>query len=353
MKYFNQAVLSIAFIILSSFTSFAQESQTTVIDEVIAQVNDSVITLSQVKREEKNAVTSLIQEGKTQQEAEKIVSDKKGELIATMINDQLVIQKAKEYGADTDVEARVNQQFLAKMKELKLTTLEQLYEAMRRSNVEPEQMRAFYRDQIMRDMVYEREVDGKIYWGLGSKEIKDYFEKNKTKFTKPETYTLSEIFLGFAGRDEAEVRAKAKKLTADLKGGADFEKLVVENSDNQNNETTKGKLGTYSIEQLKQIGPEFVKALETVKKGGYSEPVEVTEGIHIFRVDEHEKSSSDSVFDERAVRNALAYERIPDGRKKFMTDLRQDAYIKINDEYRPLVSPILFADDRKTEKAEK
>lgn len=353
MKYFNAAILSIAFIVFSSFTASAQESQTTVIDEVIAQVNESVITLSQVKREERNAVTSLMQDGKTKEDAEKLVAEKKAELIANMINDQLLIQKGKEYGADSDVESRVNQQFLSKMKELKLTTLEQLYEAMRRSNVEPEQMRAYYRDQIVRDMVYEREVDGKIFWGLGSKEIKDYYEKNKAKFTKPETYTLSEIFLSFAGRDEAEVREKAKRLTAELKGGADFEKLVAENSDNQDNEKAKGKLGTFTITQIKQIGESFVKALETVKVGGYSEPVEITEGIHIFRVDEHQKASSDSIYDERIVRNALAYERIPDGRKKFMTELRQDAYIKINDEYRPIVSPVLYADDRKTEKAEK
>lgn len=353
MKYFNAAILSIAFIIFTGFTAFAQESQTTVIDEVIAQVNDSVITLSQVKREQQNAVTSMIQEGKTKEEAEKIVAEKQGELIATMINDQLIVQKGKEYGADSDIEARINQQLLQKMKELKLTTLEQLYEAMRRSNVDPDQMRVFYREQITRDMVYEREVDGKIYWGLNAKEIKDYFEKNKAKFTKPETYTLSEVFLSFAGRNEAEVREKGKKIVADLKGGADFEKTVMENSDNQSKATDKGKLGTYSIDQLKQIGPEFVKALETVKVGGYSDAVEVTEGIHIFRVDEHQKASSDSFFDERIVRNALAYERIPEGRKKFMTELRQDAYIKINDEYRPIVSPILFADDRKTEKAEK
>ena len=152
---------------------------------------------------------------------------------------------------------------------------------------------------------------------------------------------------------EAEVRQKAKDIAAQLKGGADFEKIVMENSDNQDKEKSKGKLGTFSIAQLKQIGEPFVKALENVKNGGYSEPVEVVEGIHIFRVDDHQKASGESFFDERAVRQAIAVERIPEGRKKFMTDLRNDAYIKINDEYRPIVSPVLFADDRKTEKAEK
>lgn len=353
MKYIKSAIISIAIIILSSFAVFSQETQTVVIDEVVAQVNDSVITLSQIKREEKGAVDSLVQEGKTREEAQKLISDKKGELIANLINEQLLLQKGKEYGADSDVEARVNQQFLQKMKELKLNTLEQLYEAMRQGGVDPEEIRSFYRGQILRDMVFEHEVDGKIYWGLSSKELKDYFEKNKAKFTKPETYALSEIFLGFAGRTEPEVRAKAKEIVTQLRGGADFEKIVADNSDNQDKDTAKGKLGTFTVDQLKKIGEQFVKALEPVKTGGYSDPVEVVEGIHIFRVDDHQKSSSDSFFDEKAVRQAIAVERIPEGRKKFMSELRQDAYIKINEEYRPIVSPVLFADDRKVEKAEK
>ena len=201
MKHINSAIILIAIVIVSSLTVFSQETQTVVIDEVIAQVNESVITLSQVKRETKGAIESLVQQGKTPEEAQKTIAEKKGELIANLINEQLLLQKGKEYGVESDIEARVNQQFLAKMKELNLTTLEELYAAMRQSNVDPENIRAFYREQIVRDMVFEREVDGKIYWGLGAKEIKDYFEKNKAKFTKPETYTLSEVFLGFAGRD--------------------------------------------------------------------------------------------------------------------------------------------------------
>ena len=40
-------------------------------------------------------------------------------------------------------------------------------------------------------------------------------------------------------------------------------------------------------------------------------------------------------------------EGMPAAQKKFLTQLRQDAYIKINESYRPLVNPILFAEERK------
>jgi peptidyl-prolyl cis-trans isomerase C len=229
--------------------------------------------------------------------------------------------------------------------------MDELYKAMEQAGVDPQQVRENLRNQIMRDMVFEREVDARIYWGVSSKEIKEYYGKNKDKFTKPETVTISEIFLSFAGRNESAVREKAKGLVAQLRSGADFEKLALENSERPDIAQTKGKAGTFDV---KSLDPKFAKPLETVKVGGYTDPVDVDDvGVEILRLDDRTKASSESFFDENAVRRVIAFERIPDERKKYMTTLRKDAYIKINDTYRPLVSPILFADDRKTEKAEK
>ena len=58
---------------------FAQETETKVIDEVVAQVNDSVITLSRVKREAKSVVDSYVEQGKKRDEAQRLVDEKQGE----------------------------------------------------------------------------------------------------------------------------------------------------------------------------------------------------------------------------------------------------------------------------------
>lgn len=351
MRYINSVILLFAVIFLGVFSAAAQETEAVVVDEVVAQVNEGVITLSRIKREMQGAIDSLVQEGKTREEAQKIIESKKGELIANIISEELLIQKAKEMGGETQVEARVNEQLTGKMKELNLKTLDELYKAMEQAGVDPEQVRQNLRHQIMRDMVFEREVDARIYWGISSKEIKEYYEKNKAKFTKPETVTISEIFLNFAGRDEKAVREKAKSIVAQLRSGANFEKICLENSERVDVAQTKCKAGTFDI---KGLDAKFAKPLETVKVGGYTDPIDVDDvGLEILRLDDRVKASSESFFDENAVRRVIAFERIPDERKKFMATLRKDAYIKINDTYRPLVSPILFADDRKTEKASK
>lgn len=344
MKFIRSAIFTIAILTVSSSAIFAQESETRVVDEVVAQVNDSVITLSQIKRESDEAIDSMVKEGKkTPEQARTEIESKQGELIAGIINEELLMQKGKDSGADSEVDAQINQRFLEIMKQQGAKTLDQLYKMMEASNVNPDTIRTLWRKQITREAVLNREVDSKIYMGLTAKEIKAYYEANKAKFTKPETVTISELFLNFAGRDEAAVREKAKQLVQQARGGADFAKLVEDNSERDNAKETKGKVGPLNVKDLDKV---FAEAIKDVKVGGVTEPVETAEGIEIFRVEDRQKASSESFYDETEVRKAMTYERLPEERKKFMSNLRQDAYIKISESYRPLVSPVLFAEDR-------
>lgn len=350
MKRINSAIFLIAFLFLTSLTAFAQESELKVVDEVVAQVNDGVITLSRIKREMNTVIDAMVAEGKTREQATTEVQSKQGELIANLINEELILQKGKELGVESDADASVNQRFVEIMKQQNLKSLDALYKAMEVQGVDPQEIRESWRRQFIKDMVLRHEVDGKVYWGWSPKELKAYYEKHKEKFTKPEILTLSEIFLSFAGRDENAVRDKAKLLVTQLRGGADFTKLAIENSDREGVKETKGSVGTISLPELKQISEKFLAPIAATKVGGFSEPVETIEGIEIFRVDDRKEASKESYFDESEIRSAMTYEVIPEERKKYLVTLRGESYIKINDTYRPLVSPILSAETKTEEK---
>lgn len=347
MRYINSAIFIIAILFVSNLVIVAQETEAKVVDQVVAQVNDGVITLSQVKREKQDAIDSFIKEGKTPEEAKTEIDAKEGELIANLINEELILQKGKEMGIESDIEAEINRRFLEIMKQQNIKSLDTLYKEMEKSGVDPQSIRENWRRQFTKDLVLRREVDGKIYYGLSPKELKAYYEANKAKFTKPETITISEIFLSFAGRDETAVREKAKEIIAQARGGKDFGTLAVENSDRPNVKDNKGKVPPLNVKDLDKT---FAEPLKNVQVGGVTEPIDIAgEGIEILRVDERANATGESVFNEEAVRNAMTYERMPEERKKYMTSLRQDAYIKISEAYRPVVSPILYADDRKAE----
>lgn len=344
MKLFRIAGLMCIGLLLLAGSVVAQETETKVVDEVVAQVNDGVITLSGIKRETKSIIEIELQKGTKREDAEKMVAEKKGEMIANLINEELLIQKAKELGLESEVDAAINGRFVEIMKQNDMKTLEAMYEEMRKQGVDPADIRELWRKQITRERVLQREVQSKLYWSFNGKEIKEYFEKNKSKFTKPEMIGLSELFLSFAGRDPATVRERAKKLVAEARSGSDFGKLVAANSDRPDAAKTFGKFEALPVRDLNPI---FSKVLGTLKAGSITDPVEADEtGISILRVDERTEASSDAQFDEGAVRLAMMNEKIGAEQKKFMAQLREEAYIKISDTYRPIVSPILFADER-------
>lgn len=345
------STLIVAFLSFAAFNVSAQETETKVIDEVVAQVNNDVITLSKVKRETENAIRAAVEQGGDRAAVQKTLNESQGALIAKLINEELMIQKAKEAGIDKDADIEVNQRFAQLMKANGIKSMDELRKQMEKTDVTLEAVRDMWRKQAIIDIVMQREVQSKIYWKPTPGEVKIYFEKNKAKFTKPETVTLSEIFLAFAGRNEAEVREKAKKLVTQLRAGADFEKIVVENSDRPDAATTKGKVDTFPLAQL---NTKFVAAIKGLKKGDVTDPIDLEDvGLNILRIDERTQASADSFFDEKAVRMAMLEENLPAGQKEFMTKLREDAYIKISDTYRPLVAPILFEEERKGKTAVK
>ena len=345
--------LTALFVLAAFVATPAQETEIRVVDEVVAQVNDSVITLSRINREKKFAVEAAVESGKAREEAEREIREKEGELIANLINEELLLQKAKELGLDREIEAQVNQQFLKIMQQYGMTTLDSLYSEMRRTGVEPDEIREVWRKQATRDLVMQREVQSRVYWTPNSTQLKEYFEKHKEKFTKPETLSLSEIYLSYAGNTEAAVKEQAAKIVAELRGGADFLQMVAQHSDRANKDEAKGDLGEVTVPQLEESFPAIAAAVKGVPAGQYSNPAAVDDtGLIIFKVDKRIPASNESQFDENAIRMAILSEKAPEAGKKFMADLRKGSYIKISDAYRPMVAPVLFSEERSDRSAD-
>lgn len=344
------AALFVATVFAFTASASAQETEIRVVDEVIAQVNEGVITLSRVKREMKAIIDQEVSEGKSREEAERLLEEKKGELIANLINEELVLQRAKEIKLESEIDATLNRRLLEIMQNANIKTLEALYQEMERQGINPQEMRDIWRRQITRDLVIQQEVQRAEYWRPTNSEVRAYYDANKQRFTKPETVSVSEIFLSFAGRNEGVVRENAKQLLTRLRAGEDFAKLQKENSDPGQLTQGQGKAERLVVADLVEV---ISKPLTGVKVGGFTEPIEIDQlGIILLRVDGRETASSESEFNENAVRSAMLQERFPEAQKTYMSNLRKDAYIKLNEEYRPLVAPLLFAQER-NEKATK
>jgi peptidyl-prolyl cis-trans isomerase SurA len=341
------SITLIAFALILSLVSpaLAQEGEARVIDEVVAQVNNDVITLSMIKREMKEAVITLQQQGKSEQEATAEVTSRQAELIASLINEQLLLQQGKELGLADDVEAEVNQRMLAVAKQQGIKTIEDLRKAMKESGFDYDAVRQTLRNELMKQAVFTRDVDYKLFYGWTEKELKAYYDTHKDKFKKPEAVTLSEIFLSLAGKSEAEVKARAEQLVAQARGGADFAKLAAANSERLQDGKpvavqSGGKVGTFQMSELLE---NITTAIKDVKAGGVTEPIRYDEGFQILRVDERIAGGDVPTYNENRVREALTADRSEKARTDYMETLRKGAYIKISESYRAAVTPFLGA----------
>jgi len=339
LKVFALALL-VAFF---ATNGIAQEGETTIVDEVIVQVNEDVITLSMLKRETEERIRALMQNGMSEQQARDEVAKHGPELIATLINEKLLLQKGKELDMAADIEAEVNRRMLQIAQEQGINSIEKLYQAMRESKLDPDEVRRTMRTEMMKQAVFQQEVDRKVYLGFSSDEVKKYYDAHPDKFRKPESVKLSEIYLLLAGKDEAAVKARATELVTQARAGADFGALAAANSEREKNgERTapkdKGSVGEFDLPNLRE---DLLAVLSDLKPGGVTDPIRTDEGYQILRVDERMPAGTTPTFNENRVRETMLMERQPQERESFLQNLRNEAFIKVTEAYRASVDPLL------------
>jgi len=84
---------------------------------------------------------------------------------------------------------------------------------------------------------------------------------------------------------ESEARAKVDKLLADIRGGADFVKFVKENSDDAESAGREGDWGDL-IRRSDKLPDNIKAAIFSLKPKQVSDPVRVSTGFYLFRLEE-------------------------------------------------------------------
>jgi peptidyl-prolyl cis-trans isomerase D len=142
-------------------------------------------------------------------------------------------------------------------------------------------------------------------------EITKFYEENVTeRFTDPPQVQARQLVLNLDGgaseADRAALRQRAKAVAEQATGG-DFENLVRQHSDDKATAEQGGELGWVARGDL---APELAAAAFGLDKGDVSEPIELTTGIYILKVEDTRGSRPqplDAVRNE--VENAIRTEK--------------------------------------------
>jgi hypothetical protein len=124
---------------------------------------------------------------------------------------------------------------------------------------------------------------------VDSAEIPKYYEDHKDEYKQVRVKALYVAFGGTApaGKTpltEEQAQAKAARLLAQIRGGADFVKLVKENSDD---ETSRDKDGDFATLRPKDNVPDAIRAaVFSMKAGEVTEPVRQPNGFYLLRAED-------------------------------------------------------------------
>jgi parvulin-like peptidyl-prolyl isomerase len=327
--------LKFALILFSLLFAFAvparaQEGEAKLIDEVIARVNAAPVMRSAFEGAQREVLDQLKSQGLKPEELEKKLAEWKPRILDQLIDTQLLVQRAGDLSINVD--PQVNEQLVRIMKENNIQSLEDLEQKMREVGVDINEVKANLRANFARQAVLNREVYGKIFFGLTEKEKRDYYEQNKQLFATPAEVTLSHIFI-VAGKDAEAALKRAQDAQVQAGTAADFGALAQRLSEDPNTASKKGVIGTLKMNEL---APEVREAVEKLKVGEVSAPVKIGNGYSVFRVDAR-KDSVARAFEDREVADEvgqrLAYERADKQIEVYLDKLRSDAFIEIDPRY--------------------
>jgi len=119
-------------------------------------------------------------------------------------------------------------------------------------------------------------------------EIVNYYGKHKEGFKEVK---VKAIYIRFVDSPSAEdkalteeqAKAKAEKLVAQIKGGADFVTLVKENSEDDPSKAKDGDFGTFGATD--NLPDAISKAVFALQMGEITDPVRQPHGFYIFKAD--------------------------------------------------------------------
>jgi peptidyl-prolyl cis-trans isomerase C len=160
-------------------------------------------------------------------------------------------------------------------------------------------------------------------------QIKEFYASNKEKMSEPETVTARHLLVKTPEGADAKVKATAKEkaegLRKQLVAGADFAKLVKENSDDPG---SKDKGGEYTFPRGQMV-PAFETAAFSQKLNEIGPLVETPFGFHIIQTLAKNPGKTAALTEvQNDIRKYLENQAKGEAVKKYIDGLRAKSNIK-------------------------
>jgi peptidyl-prolyl cis-trans isomerase SurA len=274
-----------------------------VIEEIVAVVNDDVITLSEF-RSYNDTVYQMLRGQFQGEEFDKQYERAKKEMLDSMITELLLLQLAKQ---ENNIESDA-----------------QLQQVLAQQGIQYEQFLKQVEENILRQVYISQEVDRSIV--VDESEGVSYYKLNQAEFTEPEEYKLRAIYLSTESRSAEEIESRKAEISGKVGAGGDFTALAAELGDSPLKEN-QGDLGFIKKGQLDKT---LEEAVVNLKSGEIAPWVQSRNGWYLLKL-EDKKESRLKPYEEvsKDIWEKLFQQKKAKKMTEFIAGIKAKNYIKI------------------------
>jgi len=268
------------------------------------------------------------------------------DVLRDAIDQQLLLDKAKELGlnADNEVVKRIGDM----MKEANVNTMEELEKIATGQGISFEEFKENMKNQLLTQMVIQHEVAPRI--PVSAAEEQEFYNSHQKELERPEQVRLSEILIPVgtppapaidqktpapppAEPTAAELAAaeqKAQQALAEIKGGAKFGDVAKKYSGGPT-AAQGGDLGYFKRGVLSKNLEDQTFAM---KAGDLSDVIRTKQGFVVLKVTEHNTGGVPPLKEvEPQVMDAIYLKKLQPELRTYLTRLREEAFIDIHPGY--------------------
>ena len=294
-----------------------------VVDKIVAVVGRELITQSDLERVLFPIYADYRKRYGDEESIQKM-EEMRREILNQMIEEKLIINAAN----DSDIEVS-DEELDEKIEEVRqrFDSEKEFIEAMNNENLSLRNLKKNYREEILKTKLIDAEIKGKM--SISFKEVNDYYQAHLNDFTEPEKVEVKAILIKPAeDTPEAwkEALARAGVVCSLLKGGADFEDVAKQHSD----DVSASKSGDMGFISKGYMAKEIDEVLFSLKAMELSRPVETKLGYYIFKVEAKKPQVITGLEEaELKIKSILFAQKFNKRFKEWLEELKEDAYISI------------------------
>jgi peptidyl-prolyl cis-trans isomerase SurA len=304
----------------------------TVIEEVVARVNNQIITRSEYLRSQEELKKEIQQQDPVNYD--KTFAERDKDVLRDLIDQNLLLERGKDLGisGDTDLIKKLDEM----RKEMKLDSMEELEKAAQAQGISFEEFKQNMRNQIITQQVIGREVGQRL--NITDEDIQKFYEEHQGELEQPETVRLSEILISTEKKDPTKdeaallqaAQAKAEDLLAQIRKGASFEDIAKKDSEGPG-AAQGGELGLFKRGTLAK---ELEDKTFAMKPGDVSDVIRTKQGFIILKVTEHHAEGIPPLNEIKPrLQDAVYMQDLQPALRQYLTHLREDAFIDVKPGY--------------------